>query len=74
LKEIVMNTVLNGAIEKRLAKDYRAVVQQAVVEPSESGLRWEYSPTRARTNQLHRSRAALMSAQIDDGFRPFRVF
>jgi hypothetical protein len=37
-------------------------------------LRWEYSPTRARTNQLHRSRAALMSAQIDDGFRPFRVF
>jgi hypothetical protein len=74
LKEIAMNTALNASIETRLPKEYVSVGQQAVVGANESEFQPAYAPTRARANQLHRSRAALLSTQIDDGFRPFRVF
>ena len=69
-----MNTALNASIENRLAKEFVSVVQQAVVVADEAAFQPAYAPTRARANQLHRSRAALMNTQIDDGFRPFRVF
>jgi hypothetical protein len=74
LQEIAMNTALNASIENRLAKEYVSVGQQVVVGTPESGFQSAYVPARARLNQLNQSRAAILNTQIDDGFRPFRVF
>jgi hypothetical protein len=74
LQEIAMNTTPNASIENRLAKEYVSVGQQVVVDTHESGFQSAYVTARARLNQLNQSRAAILNTQIDDGFRPFRVF
>jgi hypothetical protein len=69
-----MNTALNASIENRPAKEYVSVGQQAVVAANESRMQPTSALARATANQLHRSRAGILNTQIDDGFRPFRVF
>jgi hypothetical protein len=74
LQEIAMNTALNASIENRFAIEFVSAGRRAVVGTNESGFQPAYAPVHASAKQLHRSRAALTSTQIDDGFRPFRVF
>jgi hypothetical protein len=69
-----VNTNSNAYIENRLAQEFVSVGQRAVVRAHESAYQPAYTPSHAGTNRVHRSRPELLNAQIDDGFRPFRVF
>jgi hypothetical protein len=73
LKEIAVNTALNASIENGPTQESVSLAQQAL-GTHEWTLQPAYALTRASSIQLNRSRVALLNTQIDDGFRPFRVF
>jgi hypothetical protein len=56
------------------AESGRAKAHSSVVGANASGIRPVSAPASHTAKELHWFRAALNSAQTDDGFRPFRVF